>query len=59
MSATALVAMLIICWVPDAGELKEAWRIEKQVTLEHCLAMNQVAAGGGRAGAITVRCGRT
>lgn len=53
---TKLVAMLIICWVPRDGSLVEAWRIEKSVTLEHCLAMNKMASGGGKAGAITVRC---
>lgn len=54
---TKLVAMLIICFVPQPnGTLKEAWRIEQTVTLEHCLVMNQVAAQGGRLGAIIVRC---
>lgn len=58
-----LVLMLTICWVPAADpvgpgvHLKEAWRIEKQVPLRHCLTMNQVMSGGGKAGAITVRCG--
>jgi len=51
-----LVAMLIICFVPEHGKLVEAWRIEKQVTLEHCLFMNQTFSNGGKLGAITVRC---
>lgn len=55
---TKLVTMLILCFVPtDHGTLSEAWRIEKRVTLEHCLTMNRIASGGGRSGAITVRCG--
>lgn len=53
-----LVAMLIVCFVPNGDELKEAWRIEKQVTLEHCLQMNQVASGGGRVGVVYVKCSR-
>lgn len=55
--STKIVAMLITCWVPSGGQLKEVWRIEKIVKLEHCLEMNKVAAGGGRAGAIVVKCG--
>jgi hypothetical protein len=51
-----IVAMLIICWTPENGVLKEAWRIEKLVTLDHCLIMNGLFTGGGTQGAITVRC---
>lgn len=57
---TKLVSMLIICWIPQSdASLKEAWRIEKSVSLEHCLAMNRVMSVGGRAAAITVRCAPT
>lgn len=43
----AIITMLIICFVPGhSGLLEEAWRIEKQVTVEHCLTMSKVAAGG-------------
>jgi hypothetical protein len=50
--------MLVICWAPQTdGTLKEAWRIEKTVSLDHCLTMNRVFASGGKAAAITVRCG--
>ncbi len=51
-----LVTMLVICFVPDSGHNREAWRIERQVTLDHCLTMNQIFSGGGRHGAITVKC---
>jgi hypothetical protein len=54
---TGLVAMLITCWVPDGnGALKEAWRIEDTVTLDHCLYMNRVVAVGGPKGAFVVSC---
>lgn len=50
--------MLAICWAPQKnGTLKEVWRIEDYVTLEHCLTMNKLFSGGGKSGAITVRCG--
>jgi len=53
-----LIIMLAIGWVPQHdGTLKEAWRFKKSVPLEHCLTMNQLFSGGGKAGAITVRCG--
>ncbi len=51
-----LVIMTIICFVPDGNNLKEAWRIEKNVTLEHCLVMNRTFAQGGFLAAVTVRC---
>jgi hypothetical protein len=58
----ALVNMVAIGWTAVAvphGEpmLHEAWRFEKLVPLEHCLIMNRVFSGGGRYGAITVKCG--
>lgn len=53
-----IVAMLIICFVPAGnGKLREAWRFSQDVTLKHCLTMNQVFSAGGQAGVITVRCG--
>jgi hypothetical protein len=53
---TKVVVMLIICWMPQKdGTLKEIWRIEKTVTAEHCLTMNQLS-GGGKVAAITVKC---
>lgn len=52
-----LILMTVICFVPNHGELREAWRFEKRVTIEHCLTMNQLFSGGGKAGAITTRCG--
>lgn len=53
-----IVLMLIICMVPGLdGNLKEAWRIEEEVSLEHCLTMNQVISGTGPAAAIVVKCG--
>lgn len=52
-----IVTMLIICWIPqNDGSLKEGWRIQQTVTLEHCLQINQLSSGGHTA-AITVRCG--
>lgn len=52
------VLMVIICFVPAGRwEIAEAWRIEQKVSLEHCLAMNQVMSGGGKGSAITVKCG--
>jgi len=59
---SALVTMVMICWVPVAQPhaapmLTEAWRIEKSMPLDQCLIMNRMASGGGRAAAITVRCG--
>lgn len=51
-----LVAMIIIAWVPQpGGTLKEVWRIEKTVTLEHCLQMNKTG-GAGAYGAIIITC---
>lgn len=53
-----IILMLIACMVPgENGTLKEAWRIEKHVTVEHCLKMNQIAAGTGPGAAIVVKCG--
>ena len=54
-----LIAMLMIGWIPQSdGTLKEAWRLEERVKVEHCLTMTQFA-GGGKYGAITVKCGDT
>lgn len=51
-----IVLMVIVGWIPlPDGTLKETWRIERKVTLEHCLIMNSFS-GGGKAGAVTVRC---
>lgn len=49
--------MVVICWMPNGTEIKEAWRIEQQVSIEHCLDMNRMFAQGGKAAVITVRCG--
>lgn len=55
--AEKLVTMLMLCFVPTKdGQLREAWRVEQRVTLDHCLRINRVMSGGGRASAITVRC---
>ena len=51
-----IVTMLILGMVPQPdGTLKEVWRIEKQVTLEHCLEMNRIS-GAGKYGAIVIIC---
>jgi len=57
-----LVNMVAIGWTVvhvslGYSVLHEAWRFEKRVPLEHCLIMNRVFSGGGRYGAITVKCG--
>lgn len=62
MDLSALVNMLIICWVPalqmqSYTVVKEAWRIEKSVPLGQCLTMNRVFTTGGAQGVVTVRCG--
>jgi len=59
---SALVNMTAIGWTPAYDSLgysvlHEAWRFEKRVPLEHCLIMNRTFSGGGRYGAITVKCG--
>lgn len=54
-----IITMLILCFVPAKdGTLHEAWHVEQNVTVEHCLIMNRTFAGGGPGGVITVRCGR-
>lgn len=54
-----IVTMLMICFIPQRdGTLAESWRFERQITLENCLIMNQIAAQGGKYGVITVRCFR-
>ena len=52
-----LVAMVIICSLPNGHFLKESWRIEKTVTLEHCLIMNKTFSGAGDRASISVKCG--
>ena len=53
-----LIVMIIVAWTPQPdGTLKEAWRMESQVPLEHCLIMNHVAGTGGKYGVIIVQCG--
>lgn len=51
------VMMVISCFLPNGAELRQAWRIEKEVTLDHCIEMNRIFAQGGKAAVITVRCG--
>lgn len=53
-----LVTMIVICSVPNGKTMKEAWRIEEVVTLEHCLFMNDIFATAGSYGSVTVRCHR-
>lgn len=50
------VLMVIVMWLPAGNHLKEAWRIEKHVSLEHCLQMSDIFNRGGRAAVSTVRC---
>jgi hypothetical protein len=51
-----IIVMLILGMAPQRdGTLKEVWRIEKQVTLSHCLEMNRLSSAG-RYGAIIVKC---
>lgn len=54
--AKAMVFMTIICSIPNGKSMKEAWRLEKKVTLENCLTMNSVMSANGTKGAITVKC---
>lgn len=52
-----LVLMVIVAFGPTSNNsLKELWRIEKNVSLEHCLIMNKLFARGGSTGVIIVRC---
>lgn len=52
-----MIDMLIICWIIQNGEIREAWRLEKKTEIQHCLTMNRIFSSGGKAGVITVRCG--
>lgn len=56
MSATTLVIMTATMFLPNGGELKQAWQIIETTTLEHCVQMNQIFAQGGKAAVMTVRC---
>lgn len=56
-SLTKVVLMTVVCWVPRGGVLHESWRLESDVPLAHCVEVQALLAGGGRAAAITVRCG--
>lgn len=57
LTGSTTVLMLIVCWVPTGeGTLREAWRIEKTASLEHCLTMNNVVGLGGKAGVFLVQC---
>lgn len=62
MTMSTLVNMVAIGWtvvvVPHHKPvLHEAWRFERRVPLKDCLIMDRVFSGGGRYGAITVKCG--
>jgi hypothetical protein len=57
-----IILMLVIGWVPQMSgwppqaDLKEAWRFEREITVENCLIMNRLVSGGAY-GIVTVRCG--
>lgn len=48
--------MTVTMFLPNGSEMKQAWQIQKLVTLEHCLYMNEIFAQGGKTAVVTVRC---
>lgn len=50
-----MVEEIIIGWEVHDQQLFPMWAIDKRQTAQHCLQMSALA-GGGRSGAVTVRC---
>lgn len=56
MNAAVAVVMTATMFLPNGKELKQAWQIVENTTLEHCIQMNEVFAQGGKFAMMTVRC---
>lgn len=54
--AEKLIAMHVTAFVPNGATLKEAWTLDSKTTLQNCIEMQRIFAGGGSAGVITVKC---
>jgi len=50
------VMMVVVCFVPNGKDMREAWHFQMPVQIETCITATQVMARGGRRGAFLVRC---